>query len=73
MFGDEGEVMNVPMIMGIAENGVSWNKKGKKGYAICPFCGKKLLVKSTQGEIRYCKCRDENCVSNLLNITIKAS
>lgn len=65
--------MDITMILKVAENGVVWHKKKKKGYALCPYCGKRLKVKSTQNAVRYCKCSDENCVSNLLNITIKAS
>lgn len=65
--------MDAISLRAVAECGVAWNKKGKKGYALCPYCGAKLLVKSTQGKIRYCKCSNASCVANMINATIKAS
>lgn len=65
--------MDTVKLFAIAEAGATWKKKGKKGFALCPYCGAKLLVKSTQGQIRYCKCSNASCVANLINATIKAS
>lgn len=65
--------MDMAKLLAIAEAGVRWNKKGKKGFALCPYCGANLLVKSTQGEIRYCRCSNASCVANLIKATIKAS
>lgn len=53
----------------LAEQGVAW--RPRKGAA-CPWCGQKMRVQNTRGDVRYCRCAKEGCIIRSLGLTVKA-
>ena len=54
----------------LADEGVVW--KSGSG-ALCPVCGKRMRVVSTQGVIRFCRCKTSGCIIKDIQRSVKAA